>query len=263
MKVAVVFLTKTPQQHTIDFAKQVSKDFDTYIVVDDEQYDCKDDIFIKVTDILCELKDYVGCNISESATHIPKKVIAWDKFLYTFCEIKTDYDFVWVFEDDVFIYSVNSLISLNRYAEHYDLLVPNNFPKKDKTPDWHWRHIFDKIDAPYYHSMVCAMGISKRALSCIREHKTKQKGLFHIEAMFNTICMQNKLDVKTPLELVTIVWQGEWDVDHILQLRYNLYHPIKSNHDDLRKQINDLRATNYKPTKKLPRFVCERFFISK
>lgn len=261
MKAAVVFLTKTPQQHTIDFAKEVSKEFDTFIVVDDEAYECNDNMFIQVSDKECELNSYVGCNINEFQTHIPKKVIAWDKFLYTFCEVKTDYDFVWVFEDDVFIYNVNTLVSLNRYSKHYDLVVPNNNYKNDNVKDWHWNSIFDKISAPYYFSMVCGMGISKTGLSFIKSHKNKQKGLFHIEAMFNTICMQNGLRIKTPLELVTIVWKGEWNIDHFMSLKNNLYHPLKCNHYELRNQMKECIENKYKPKKNcFPDFVYNRFF---
>lgn len=258
MKVAVVFLTKRPQNHTIDFAKEISKLFDTFIVVDDESYVAKDDMFICVKDNVCEENNYVGCNILGS-THIDKKVIAWDKFLYEFCEVKTSYDFVWVFEDDVFIYDLNSLIFINRFSKKSDLVVCNNNKKKDKSLDWHWRYIFDKISAPYYFSMVCAMGISKRALSFIREYKNSKKQLFHIEAMFNTICMQNDLKVKTPKEFSTIVWLGDWDIDHFVRLKNNFYHPVKQDHYALRKKVIEaFKDDNYKATKKFPQFVIDK-----
>jgi hypothetical protein len=258
MKVAVVFLTKTPQDYTIEFAKETSKEFDTFIVVDDENFESNDDMFICIKDSVCESQNYAGCNINETSTHIPKKIISWDKFVYHFCEIRKEYDFVWVFEDDVFIHSVDLIRKINR-LNNYDLVTANNFKKNDSIPDWHWKSIFERIKPPYYNSMVCAMGLSRNTLKSIKNYVLEHKSLFHIEALFNTIAMQNKLSVVTPMEFITIVWKGNWDILDYLYMPSNFFHPVKQNHYEIRKSMNKLiNSDDLNYAKRLPNFIRER-----
>lgn len=262
MKSAVVFLTKIPHSSTIRFAQQIKNmlGHEVYIIVDSEEYIPEHQTsitFIQIKDEYCRQKGYVNSNISANNTHIGKNPIAMDKFLLFFCENDLPYDFVWVFEDDVFIPSLKAFENLdNKYSKN-DLVTPNNFLKKDRALDWHWPHIVNKIGPPYYYSMVCAMGLSKSMLKVIKSYVGFEKRLFYQEAMFNTLAMQNELSVADPLELKSIVWMGEWGLDEFLLLPDNMFHPIKAleEHQILRDAVVEIAATNYCPVDRLPHFV--------
>lgn len=265
-KTAIVFLTNIPNKGTIDFAERIAKEtnFEVFIVVDnnDVHFDRTTEYvnFIQVRDSVCEEFGYVGCNIDGKSTHIQKKVIAYDKCMFALCEIQfTYFDYFWIFEDDVFIPSIDTIINLDKKYHSYDLVTPNNFEKTNNALDWHWKHIVDKIDPPYYYSMVCAMGISKKMLNEIKEYVETNNKLFYIEAMFNTIAMKSKLSVISPLELKSVVWLGDWGINEWLLLPENVFHPLKSidEHEYYRTTIQKAKDIGYKPVNKLPPFINE------
>lgn len=263
MKKAIVFLTATPQFQTVEFATLVQKelpDFDVFIVIDHEAMvmPINDLKIIQPSDADCIKAGYNGTNIV-GATHIKKSPIAFDKCLYHFCEIDKSYDFIWPIEDDVFIPSPQTLKNLHDKYSSNDLVTANNNLKTDRVTEWHWKHIFSKINGPYYYSMSCAIGISKKMLQTIKVYVDKNKELFHLEAMLNTLAMQNDLKVCTPLELKSIVWMGEWGLDEFLLLPNNLFHPKKEidQHQVYREQIKEAIASPYKPRNKLPKFITD------
>ena len=262
MKVAIVFLTNYPKENTMTFALEVKKSLghDVFLIVDDNS--CVLDIehlhTIQINDD--KTKYYINSNIGEDTTHIKKNPIAMDKFLYTFCENYLDYDYVWVFEDDVFIPSVDTIKNLHNNYKDFDLVTPNHFIKTDKVPNWHWPSIFNLFpnrQEPFYFSMVCAMGLSRKMLESIKRFATENKTLFYIEVMFNTLAEDNKLKVVDAFELKSIVWMGDWSYNEFLLLPNNVFHPRKDieNHYNLRQGINILSLTNYKPINKLPNFI--------
>jgi hypothetical protein len=264
-RTAVVFLTKKPHEETKKFAEAIyaETDFEVFIVTDDESEFGKNDNTVKhygsieILDSTCIENGYVGCNINNTKTHIKRPVIAYDKCLYYFCELNPFYDFVWVFEDDCFIPSIDTIVNLNEKYSKNDLVVPNHFFKKDTVLDWHWRDIVDKINPPYFYSMVCAAGFSNDMLNVIKAYVDKNKQLFHIEAMFNTLAQHNNLKAADPLELKSIVWMGDWGLDEFLLLPNNVFHPIKDigSYSELRLSIAKAKIDNYKPKNKLPDFI--------
>tara|TARA_R110000868_G_scaffold46244_3_gene152930 strand:+ start:1147 stop:1941 length:795 start_codon:yes stop_codon:yes gene_type:complete len=264
MRVAVAFLTNVPHQQTLDFAKELYKNtiFDVFIV-SDSMAKVKPSLYyrtIQISDEDCIRNGFHNSNISDNATHIKKNPIAYDKFLFYFCKMDTRYDFIWVFEDDVFIPKVDSILKLHiKYASDYDLVTPNNWLKANEVLDWHWKSIVNNIEPPYYYSMVCAMGIGRKLLQKISEYVDANKSLFYIESMFNTIAMQNNLKVKDAKELKSIVWMGEWGIDEFILLPDNLFHPKKNieEHWLYRKQISKAIVQKYRPKKKLPPFLLD------
>ena len=120
MTTAIVFLTITPHENTIEFAKEIKANtqFDTYIICDKETKKDEDWI-IHITDEKCLESGYKDCNISTNV--VGKNPTSWDKYCYLFCEVYKQYDFVWVFEDDVFIPSVETIINLNNKYQTFDL----------------------------------------------------------------------------------------------------------------------------------------------
>jgi hypothetical protein len=265
MKKAIAFLTRYPQLETLAFAEQLAfeTDFDIFIFSDEifaekEEYVIRENFkVISYTDNLCKETGYVNSMIGEGVTMLKKNPITWDKMIYHFCEKGLQYDFVWVFEDDVFIPKVETILNLDKKYSTFDLVTPNNFLKKDNLPDWHWKHIFDKIEPPYYYSMVCACGMSRKMLDAIKEYVKNSNQLFFIEAMFNTLAMQNNLEVTDAFEFKSVVWLGEWFIDEFLLLPNNVFHPKKNIEDYqyMRLMISHQSKNGYKPVNKLPDFI--------
>ena len=259
-RTAVVFLTNEPHDNTLAFALDVKEEsnFDVFIIIDDtEKYygkSFKDINIFQIPDEACS--PYVNCAYIENGTQLNKTPTAWDKFVYHFCE-NVNYDFVWVFEDDVFIPSVETIIKLDEAYGGFDLVTPNNFFKGDSVMDWHWPKIVNKIEPPYFYSMVCGMGISGRCLQEVKKYAYEHNSLFYHEVMFNTIAMQKGLRVKAAFELRSIVWQGKWEIDEFLLLPNNVFHPIKDldKYPKLRKQILMTKDGDYKPINNLPDFL--------
>lgn len=265
-KTAIVFLTNLPNKGTIDFAENIDKEtnFEVFIVVDNNDVHFDRVIngvdYIQMSDAKCKHLGYAGCNIDGKSTHIQKEVIAYDKCIYALCETYLDmFDYVWIFEDDVFIPCIDTIKNLNEKYGSYDLVTPNNFHRNNNALDWHWKHIVDKIQPPYYFSMVCAMGISRAMLNKIKEYVEEYNQLFYIEVMFNTIAMQNNLSAISPLELKSIVWMGDFGINEWLLLPDNIFHPLKQidDHDYYRKTIQKAKEIGYKPINKLPPFINE------
>lgn len=265
MKNAIVFLAKSPHPETYNFGEEIAlkSDFDVFIIIDKKwernqfctkNQNCK---IIHITDEVCISKGYKNANISSSNTHIKKNPISWDKMFYYFAELNIEYDFLWVFEDDVFIPSISTLKKLHLNYSAFDLVVPNNFLKKDNILDWHWKHIFSKAKPPYYYSMVCACGLSRKMINVVKQYVDSNKQLFFIEAMLNTLAMQNNLNVKDAFEFKSIVWKGYWGIDEYILLPNNVFHPLKDidMYPSYRKMIESCNKTNFQPSNNLPSFI--------
>lgn len=266
MKKAVAFLINKPHQATVEFAQEVAlkTDFDVYLVVDNNDKDYKYDN-LKVYQLPDEECGWYKNSASvKGFTSLQKNPNAWDKMFHLFChkpytntETKTDYDFMWVFEEDVFVPDINTIVNLQNKYKDYDLVTPNNFLKKDNIKDWHWSYILDRWDAPFYYSMVCVFGMSKNMAKQIEQFAFKNLTLYYHEIMLNTIAMQKGLKVIDAFELKSIVWMGDWGVDEFLLLPNNVFHPVKNieSHELLRKTISVAKKGGYKPVNKLPEFI--------
>ncbi|CAF1135811.1 unnamed protein product [Rotaria sordida] len=241
-KVAIGFLTCTPHVELIRFANEISSttnELDVYIIIDDNTYeppqsDCSLH-FIQVDNNQCVSNGY-----RNSLTLIwEKECLAWDKALYYFCRLNgKTYDFVWLVEEDVFIPSVHALIVLNGQCcnQEYDLVCQrNHYNLHGALESLTWRFWFDakdKFPLPWYHSMICAVGLSRRLLIKIDEYVTARCFLPFIEYFFNTIAMHEQLHVYCPPELSTINYRHDWILKEIRQSPMNWYHPIK----DMKRQ---------------------------
>jgi hypothetical protein len=237
MRKAVCLLTKVPSKIWIDFLNKFTE-YDIFIIIDDNtttynelKVDLSPNVHIvQIDNNICYDNEYTNCN---SAVGFPE-IISWDKALYLICEIYTEYEHIWLIEDDVFLYNEEILLHIDNNL-HYigaDLLTSTNdimtHNDQNKWNEWwnHWVNIYDKIELPWSHSMVCACRISRKLLDKVVEYKNKKGRLFFIEAMFNTIALQNNLVVKNPVELSNIHWRTSWSKDEIDIKK--LYHPIKN-----------------------------------
>ncbi len=233
---SIYFLCKKPNEDLIEFSKEIlSQNFcNVFIVIDDNSFDFKDEIFLQFDNKLCIDKNYINLNAS-----ISTGPTAWNKVLYHLCEQSND-NFSIIIEDDVFIPSIDSLKKLLSYSD-YDLVTPFNRKKKEyiSNDSWIWKDVIDKIDEPYFYSMVCVMGISRNLLNVIKNYVIEKKTCFYLEVFFNTLANQNSLKVLTPPELSTIIYDIDWTDDEMIEKPNNLFHPLKdfNKHKILRSLI--------------------------
>ena len=270
-KVAIVFITEKISQPLLDFAVRMSENkpsdkYDICIVADkyegiqDEAYGVvykKNVTLVYIPDEVCISSGICNSNISADATHIKKNPIAFDKALYHLINKNVKYTHFWIIEDDVYMNKHDTVFKLHEKYKEYDLVVPNNFLKEDNLLDWHWRHIFDKIEPPYYYSMMCAFGGSSKLLDEINKYVQKHNSLFYLEVMCNTLAMHAGLKVIDAKELKSIVWMGQWGVNEFYHFPNNLFHPVKDieNHDKYRADVEDMEESHVIMNMNFPSFL--------
>lgn len=140
-----------------------------------------------------------------------KTCSAWDKALYYFTRIATNYSFVWFAEEDVFIPTTQAFFSLHElYSPHNDFVAPElTYNMQGDTYSWyHWYLAPGTFTIPWAHGIVCIVGSSRRMLSAVDDYARWRGELTFVEFLFHTIGIQNKeMKIVTPLELNTIAYR--------------------------------------------------------
>lgn len=225
------FLTVTPNELCYNFVKQLPQKKNTYICIDKNDYEIPnydgEVQIIKVDNKLCEGKGYKD---THSRIRGPT---SREKALYYFIENRIQFDFIWFIEEDVLIPTTTTLEHIDRKYPDQDLLVRDHEIIYRKKKNWHWRLVNNqlrgKLDLPYASTKgagICAIRCSKKMIDCVQAFVAQHNTLFFCEAVFNTIALHNKLNVKGIKELRTIVWRKNWEKHEIKKT--NLYHPVKS-----------------------------------
>lgn len=222
----VCFLCVCPTKPTIDFAIEVSRRYKTYIICDTISCETPLDTpitFIKISDEECEKTGWTKSNIA-----IRKIPSAWDKALYYFSVKNKNPSHVWFIEEDVFILRAELIHELNIKHPSADLITSFNTSKAE-DPQWQWWYDADNIlNPPLYHSMVCACRLSRKLMNKIEELVNTKKRLVFLEIMFNTLAVQNNMNIVVSENLSNIKPPGhgyEWNSDNIDI--YHMYHPVK------------------------------------
>jgi hypothetical protein len=246
MKVGFFILTFEPTFDVLDFCEAVSKKgIRSYVVVDNNNYIPEEKykkFVLQMDDDLCYNSGFKNTNfvITES---IKKKITSWDKVLYFLCRKLKDIDFSWIVEDDVFIPSVESVVTMTEKYSSFDLVTATDEPNLEEKRDfWHWRKVPKYMniqsktlsvdpkqnpDRGWYKSMVCAIGISRNLLYIINLHALAYKELMFIEFMFNTLAHEAGLNYTIAEELSTIKWRKSWKEEDFKVLSNNWFHPVK------------------------------------
>jgi hypothetical protein len=222
-----------PTEEWVKFLSTFSK-YDIYIIIDDNskdyntEYSKYDNInIIQINDEECEKAGFINMNFT-----IKKPVTGWEKAIYYFSTINTEYNNVWFFEDDVFFYNEDTLSNVDANYADSDLLSSPYDTNNDGNKDsWWWSKIDIKFPPPYYAAMVCMIRISSKLLSSIKDYANKHNTLFFLETLFSTLCKKNNLKYDTPDELKTIVYDNNY-IDADIN-KHNMYHPMK----DINKHI--------------------------
>lgn len=218
--------------------------YDCYVIIDDNSSDYKElklqypkITFVQISDDDCLLAGYKNSHSEHfyKKKNTERRVSACEKALYYFRD--KSYKQVWFCEDDVFIPSVNNLISVDNQYPDSDMLS-NELTKNDGSRlDWHWSTIDMKTPAPWWSCMVCITRISDKLLSVIDDYVNKFETLYFSEAMFCTEALHNGLVVETPEQFKWVKYNNKWTEFNIQ--RDGFYHPVKSieSHNYLRQQI--------------------------
>lgn len=215
--------------------------YDVYVIVDDniEDYSAKYSKFkniniVQIKDEVCESNGFTNMNFI-----INKTISGWEKAMYYFSTINTEYEHIWFFEDDVFFYNEDSLCNIDSKYPNSDLLSsPYEENISGQKNYWHWGVIDMNFLPPYYSAMVCCIRVSSCLLSQIKKYASKYKTLFFLEALFPTTCKKYKLQYDTPYELKNIVWRKDYTDEDINKT--SLYHPVKdiTKHEYYRHMLN-------------------------
>jgi inorganic pyrophosphatase len=238
----ICLLTKHLTEEWAHFLSSEMNGYEVYVVVDDNSIDYSErikDTHINVIQI--DAQDCYKTNYykSSSWTNL-KDVIAWDKALYYFNRINTQYENIWFIEDDVFIPSQEILQKIDRTHPTADLLT--SFHEINETGNvrfgWnHWVNVIHRIGTPWAHSLICICRMSRRLMMQIDDY-VKDRHLMIIESLFNTLAMHRGYIIEHPVELSekSIHFNKTWNLEDIHLS--NIYHPIKdvSMHPILRKR---------------------------
>jgi hypothetical protein len=224
MKTAICFLTRTPNQTLIEFSELIisQTNMPVFIMIDNNNFIILNNDNSKIKYLQINNHECINAGFSYSLKY---ECCSWDKALYYFTKINTEYDHVWFIEDDVFIPSVSALINLEQKYPLADLLSVANRECKMSLHRYNRR---DKLNQPWFESMVCATRLSRKLFQKINEFVDKTKVVIFHEFFFNTLAMHNNLLIETPQELSTILYRRDWTFDDIKQKKFNLFHPIKN-----------------------------------
>lgn len=242
---AICVIGYTPNEIWLDFLNKIEKEhgYDLYFVIDVDYVDYNaiyGDKYPNVNIMRISHAETEENNFINSSSRLGfPKIIAWDKALYYFCKLNTEYDYVWFFEDDAFLYDINTLIAIDKKYPDSDLLTKDYEVNENGEHNyWFWYGIDFFIPPPYYNAMICVSRLSKKMFQKLHEYVAESKTLLFIEAMIPTIAKHHKLLCDHPIEMNnTLQWRYDWNITNITP--ENIYHPIKNieKHKTIREEL--------------------------
>ena len=165
---------------------------------------------------------------------VHRVVQAWDKALFFFTKVSRSYEFVWFMEYDVYIPSLKAFVDVHNMAMHQrsDFVVREKELVDNKWIPWRVGDDFH-MDRPWYHSLVCASGLSRRLLGDVLEYTRTYHQLEMIEVLFHTITHHKKYNIYLPRQFETINFNPQgyvnWNCNDVLTTHSDMwYHPIKN-----------------------------------
>jgi len=237
-KIALAVLCLKPPKVWLDFLATFTR-YDVYLIIDDNAETYSEHYakeyptihFIQIDSEKCENAFFTNMNLL-----FGKPVTAWEKAIYYFHFKNTSYDSVWYLEDDVFIYSESTLLSIDSQYPTSDLLTAEyetvDEAQYKTSPWWNPKRVqIPAFEPPYSNAMVCGVRISTTLLSVINEYAQQNHTLFFLEAMFPSLAKRYNLVYHTPSEMKSILYRRDWTVEELSTT--NIYHPIK----DLQQQL--------------------------
>lgn len=220
---SLCLICRKPNKTWIEFLTKFTH-YTIYMVIDDNdvkyqsKYPNSKINFIQIPNSKCEDAGFKNMNF------ISRKLLtAWEKAVYFFANLETDYKRVWFIEDDVFFYDESTLLEIDKKYSDSDLL--SNKLASYVKDTWNWSYITINFPPPWYSAMVCATRVSKPLIDLIKNYASEHKTLFFLEALFPTICKTNNLIYDSPEELSSVLYNKpiqESELD-----KHRIFHPVK------------------------------------
>lgn len=244
MKSAVVLITRKPNIIWLDFLVTFQH-YDIFIMIDDnnENYNEKygslypNIRFIQINNEECAQNGFIG---SSTATKLPP-VMSWDKAMYYFSHIEMQYENMWFFEDDVFLFSEAVLLKIDEKYKNCHLLTRSHTIKYENNLEgwWHWNQVMSNIDLPWAYSLICICRVSSTLLEKVRDYANNKKHIFFIEALLNTLAIHHNLDVGTPPQFITVVQGDIPPIEITHDKMFSVFHPYKivEKHPEIRNYL--------------------------
>jgi hypothetical protein len=224
MKVLSI-ISKIPEKRWCEFLNKF-KNYKVYIIVEDNDCDLteyktiyKNIVFMKIDDSKCATSGY------KKGVYSDKIINGWDKALYYFGVENTNYEFLWLMEDDVFFYNEDTLVQIDNQYKTEDLLSNAYYPKTDtkRINSWDWNAVSIAYSEPHYSGSMNSVRASRKMVNCIYEYAVKNKQLFYFEALFPTVAIKNSLKYVTPAEFSNVDMVTKYDRKDVN--KKNIYHP--------------------------------------
>jgi hypothetical protein len=240
-KRAICFLSASFSDKLYEFVKEMAKndinrEYDFYICID------KGGESDKETILFVNGKSAEEQGFHSSVLYFQGRACSRDKALYYFSIEKPHYDNVWMIEDDVFFYDLETIKRLDRRYPDSDLLtkkfdIVRNEREKNEMPWDNWHLLKDKIGFPWTKGMICVIRVSSSLLAAIRGYALKNKTLLFDESMFTTLSLHSNLIIDTPPEFQEVDYYDHINWNYLNQTHF--LHPVKDPavHEKLRRSI--------------------------
>jgi len=176
-KNVIALLTVNPNYYLLDFYDGFNLyGYEVYCFIDNNESDLTEYkhfypniVFVKIKEEDCYKRGYYNSN------YVIKngEPSAWDKAILYFCDYYHNYNYVWFFEDDVFIPSYSTLLNIDKKYKNNDILIKSNNTNNNKK----WFHYnivlnqlkenkklildYPMIESYIGNSMVCAIRCSQ------------------------------------------------------------------------------------------------------
>ena len=240
-KIALCILTRFMNDYWVDFLRTFNT-HDVFLVIDDNTIHHSPHIenvnIVQVSDEQCINAHY----FKSSCWSNLKDIVAWDRALYYFNHVRTDYEHVWFIEDDVFFMDENIITNIDNQYPSTDLICAFHDINHDGNAavGWnHWYNIIHRINPPWAHSLVAISRLSRRLLNDVDNYVKGNTHLIFIEALFNTLALHNSYSIAHP-ECIsnTVTYDTQWNIKD-LDIK-NIYHPLKKidDHKYIREHYN-------------------------
>ena len=247
-KKAICFLCASFSDKLYEFVKELAKDdterdYDFYICIDKGVESDINNNDENITLLFVDGKSAEEKGFKSSVWYFQGRACSRDKALYYFSIEKPDvYDNIWIIEDDVFFYNLETIRRLDRRYPSCDLLtkqfdIVRNEHEKNKMTWLHWHFLNDKIGFPWTKGMISVIRVSSLLLSVIRDYALKNKTLLFDESMFTTLSLHYNLIVETPDEFQEVIWYDNINWNYLNSTHF--LHPVKdlSLHEKFRRNI--------------------------
>jgi hypothetical protein len=250
MQSAFCLITYKPN-HKLIYLDFINKfiNYDVYLIIDDNcgDYTILKETYKNITFVMLDNNVCLEAGYKNSNFIALKKLISgWDKAIYYFTNINTQYKNVWFSEDDVFFNSENTLLTIDNKYKDYDILCNSSYDEA-KLHEWLWKYIKIQFPPPYYCGMMCIIRLSDDYLKNVIKYVNQNETMFFLEAFFPTIAKHYNMKIfESPSEFITVTYRDRLISQNIIEKKENLYHPMKiiQKHINLREMIYLLENKN-------------------